>query len=432
MTGHNEDSVGVWKMKKVLIVLISLMFTACTHNTAGPVPALGSEIGSLDPVVSDQIEELFEESGIPSMALAVVVGDELIWSKGFGHQPDLSTVYSIGSIDKSFTATAIMQLVEQGLIDLDDDVNEYLPFSVRHPDFPDTPVTIRMLLSHQSGLPHDLPGTRYTDNDGPMLRWFFSNKGRQFADLYRSYFPVDEEAYLEEVFSQDPKYGTDFWVLKPGTGFQYSNSGYYLVLGTIIEEVTGQRFQDYIADHILKPLQMENTSFEASDFPETQIAVPYENTGAQGYSDLPFTGANASGKLRTTAPDLARFLLFHMNQGELDDGHILEPSSVELMHSRIIPMSGFDFPGMDFYGVGFGWTLWGNGLQGHGGATPGYFAQMLMQESESGPYGVILMMTYGCSITECDFEWFDTYFVAVREKLLDHAEELSREEVLTD
>ena len=101
-----------------------------------------------------------------------------------------------------------------------------------------------------------------------------------------------------------------------------------------------------------------------------------------------------------------------------------DAASVEQMHYRTLPMSGFDFPGMDFYGYGFGWDLWGNGLQGHSGGTPGYFAQMLMQESESGPYGAIFMMTYGCSITECNFEWFDQYYIPIRELLLQEAAQI--------
>ena len=225
-----------------MISLLCILITACTHTTAGPYSQLGSELGLLDPAVEERIDNLFDEGSIPSMAVGIIVGNELVWAKGYGLQPDLSTVYSVGSIDKSFTATAIMQLVENELIDLEDDVNQYLPFSIRHPNYPENPVTIRMLLAHQSGLPHDLPGTRYTDNDGPMLRWMYSNRGHDFMDLYRSYFPMNQDSYLEEVFSEDSKYGDQFWVMKPGTGFQYSNSGYYLILGTIIEEVTGQTY----------------------------------------------------------------------------------------------------------------------------------------------------------------------------------------------
>ena len=111
-------------MKKKAIVLLSLMLAACTRYAPGPAPTLGTEMGTLDPVVVEQIESLFEESGMPSMALAVVVGDELIWAKGLGEQPDLSTIYMIGSIDKAYVATAFLGQVEDGLIGLEDDINE--------------------------------------------------------------------------------------------------------------------------------------------------------------------------------------------------------------------------------------------------------------------------------------------------------------------
>ena len=85
-------------------------------------------------------------------------------------------------------------------------------------------------------------------------------------DLVRSIFTKDKNKYLEEVFSEDSKYGADFWSIEPGSGFQYSNSGYYLVLGTIIEEITGQKYQEYITENIIVPLNMDNTSFEFSDY----------------------------------------------------------------------------------------------------------------------------------------------------------------------
>ena len=419
-------------MKKyllVIIIVIAVILTSC-GQTKSSVPNIGNVHGVIDESIELQIDQVVEESGAPSMAVGIVVNEEILWAKGYGLQPDLSTVYSVGSIEKSFLATAVLQLVEQELIHLEDDVNQFLPFSVRHPNYPDTPITIRMLLSHKSGLPHDLPGTRYLDNDGPMLRWLFSNKGRQIPDLYRSYFPMDKDEYLEEVFSVDSKYGSDFWIFAPGSGnnFQYSNSAFSLLLAEVIREVTGQSYQDYIQDHILDPLEMTNTSFEASDFPEEQIAVPYENFDAQGYSDLPLTGMTASGKLRSTVQDLSKFLLIHMNHGELGDIRILQPESIDMMHERVIQTSGTDFPSLDFYGMGYGWLLWGDGYQGHTGGTPGYFSQMIYRENDLGPYGVILMVTNGCSMTECDFEWFDTYFVAIREILLEEAEELNNQD----
>ena len=144
----------------ILILILILVFTLILVSRSPyndiPVPKLGSEIGSITPSINEQIQVLHEKSGIPSLAVSIVVGDELIWAKGYGNQSDLSTAYVTGSIDKTFITTAIMQLNEKNLIDLEDDVNGYLPFSVRHPDYPDIPITIRMLLTHKSGLPHDI------------------------------------------------------------------------------------------------------------------------------------------------------------------------------------------------------------------------------------------------------------------------------------
>jgi CubicO group peptidase (beta-lactamase class C family) len=133
------------------------------------------EIGSIDPQIDEQLQSLVEEGGIPSLAVSLVVNDELVWARGYGEQPDLSTVYMIGSIDKAFIGTAVMQLYEQGMIELEADVNDYLPFNVRHPDYPNKPVTIEMLLTHKSGLAHDFPDGFYFENDQDMLEWASKN-----------------------------------------------------------------------------------------------------------------------------------------------------------------------------------------------------------------------------------------------------------------
>jgi hypothetical protein len=87
-------------------------------------------------------------------------------------------------------------------------------------------------------------------------------------------------------------------------------------------------------------------------------------------------------------------------------------------------MSGTDFPGMKLYGSGYGWWLWDDGLQGHGGAVPGFYAQMLFKKTEIGAYGVVMMMNTGCSLVPCDMEWFDDYYITIRELLLQEAAEI--------
>jgi CubicO group peptidase (beta-lactamase class C family) len=135
---------------------------------------------------------------------------------------------------------------------------------------------------------------------------------------------------------------------------------------------------------------------------------------------------SATGRLRTTAIDMARFMTMHMNGGALDGTQILTLESMEQMHACAVEMGGFDFPSMSLSCFGWGWILWGEGLQGHSGAVPGFFAQMVYGDADGIPYGVVLMMNTGCSVVECDFEWFEDYFSTIRTKLLHAAEQIAR------
>lgn len=410
-------------MKKITILFMTLMLAACTRYAAGPAPTFGTEMGSLDPVVAAQVEELFEESGAPSMALAVVVGDELIWAKGLGEQPDLSTVYMIGSIDKAYVTTAFLGQVEDGLIGLEDDISDHLPFELRNPNAPDVPITPRMLVSHQSGLVHDVPGMRYVDNDGPMLWWLFWNLDKKFWDLWYAIIPFGDTRFeiVEKALGEgDPD---KVWSGKPKGGFQYSNTGFYDILGRVMGELEGSTYQDVVQQRVMQPPGLENTSFEASAFPKQQLAVPYARF-EDGYKALPVTGLSASGRLRSNVLDLARFMALHMNDGSFDGVKILSPESIEQMHARDVELSGTDFPSMNLYGFGWGWLLWGDDQMGHTGAVPGFYSQMVYRDTET-PYGVVLMMNTGCSVVECDFEWFDDYFVAIREILMEEAARLA-------
>jgi CubicO group peptidase (beta-lactamase class C family) len=383
------------------------------------------EIGSIDPQIDEQLQSLVEEGGIPSLAVSLVVNDELVWARGYGEQPDLSTVYMIGSIDKAFIGTAVMQLYEQGMIELEADVNDYLPFNVRHPDYPNKPVTIEMLLTHKSGLAHDFPDGFYFENDQDMLEWASKNLDIDLNDLPpdpREKYSRDE--YLRSYFAEDlPEKSSDIWVGMPGNSLQYSNIGFHWLLGYIVEQVSGQSIDTYVHENIIAPLGMENASYNAADFQDDHLATPYVRF-EDGYQAMPHTGMSATGKLRTTITDLAKFMRAHMNQGESDGVRILQPESVDLMHARHLPMSGTDFPGMKLSGSGYGWWLWDDGLQGHGGAVPGFFAQILFKKTEIGAYGVVMMMNTGCSLVPCDMEWFDDYYITIRELLLQEAAEI--------
>jgi CubicO group peptidase (beta-lactamase class C family) len=373
-----------------------------------------------DDQIEDQIETLRTNGDIPSLAAGIVIEDKLVWAKGFGDQPDVDTVYMIGSIDKVFMTTALLQLVEQGLIDLQADVGDYLPFAVRNPAFPDTPVTVELLLTHQAGLIGNFPDSFPYENDDASLEWTAENLGRDNSDSPFAAGRPSSSEYVESYFAPGgANAGTELWIGEPGVTWKYSNLAFYYLLASVIEAVTAQTWTAYVEEHIFDPVGMADSAFESSAFPDTRMAVPYVRF-ENGNRALPLTGMNASGRLRTTVPDLARFLIAHMNEGKSGDAEILRPESVALMHQEHKDIGGYDFGQLDFEGGALGWWLWTEGREGHNGNVPGFSAAMVMQETAAGTNGVILMINVGCSF-RCDQDWYDTHFVTIREFLLEEA-----------
>lgn len=344
--------------------------------------------------VDEKIQYLMEKGDIPSLVAGIVVNNEVVWAKAYG-DCDLDTVYAIGSITKPITATAVLQLYEQGLLDLDTDINEYLPFDVRHPQYPDIPVTIRMLLQHQSGLGRNIKQhERYMD--GKSLRdWASKHFGLEYEDA-----PSLEPFLKELVTPGGAYYSPDIWVHSPpGTGYTYSNLGYDL-LGYIVEQVSKTPFPVYAKEHIFEPLHMTKTGVYAADFVDN--AVPHErlySLFSKTNVILPLYDRThvGAGGIRTTAPDLAQFLIAHMNQGHHPNGYqLLNPESVALMHGQAVSV----FNQFLMVGYGMGWEHRSSdpapyfslhGSQGHDGGTEGYMCHMWMVETENSSYGIVIL-----------------------------------------
>jgi CubicO group peptidase (beta-lactamase class C family) len=153
--------------KKIIALFIVIVVTAGIIFSTLYLLNQGEQPESIDV----KIQSLMEEGNIPSLAAGIIINDNMIWSQGYGQQSDIDTVYMVGSVTKMFTATAIMQLVENGKLDLDADINTYIPFSVRNPKSPNTPISIRMLLTHQSGISKDVTSEILWDYDTEMLTW---------------------------------------------------------------------------------------------------------------------------------------------------------------------------------------------------------------------------------------------------------------------
>ena len=320
-----------------------------------------------DAIFDKVIESIMKSAHMSAMSACIVKNGKVVWAKGYGlydrengKEAGNETIYLVASISKTITATAIMQLYEKGLLSIDDDVNKYLPFPLRNPNYPDEPITIKMLLSHTSSLAVDPPA-------------------------FYCYFPGDLEIkgypypWLEEyLVPGGMHYKPQVWSdAMPGEKLQYANVGFSL-LGYIVELVSNESFEQYCQQNIFKPLRMHNTSFFLKNLNISRIAVPYEYRGKYEpllhYAILDYP----AGGLRASIMDLAHFLIAHMNNGVYNGIRILNESSTMEMHK-------VHAHGKYFFDYGYGFQIWhigGDTYIGHTGGLYGVATKMVYRESD--------------------------------------------------
>lgn len=304
------------------------------------------------------IFEKITETKLPGMSAALIKDGEVVWSKGFGFRDaekglaaTPQSLYSVGSVTKSFTTLAIMQLAEQGKLKVDDPIDKYLPFDIQPGG---EKVRIWHLMSHSSGF----PALAYAENSisaaiGAEASWL------PIADA------DDMIAFM---------HGAENWtVTKPGERWFYLNEGYVL-LGGIIEKVSGQPYEDYVRANILKPLGMDRSVFRQVDVEaDPDVATPYVNWADQGRvpSKYPYNGLAAPGGLLSNVLELVQYISMYMGNGELNGKRMLAANGIaEMVKPRVntpVKNSPFGQPG---YGYGWGITpnFLGHTLIGHGGS----------------------------------------------------------------
>ncbi|MHA2209512.1 MAG: serine hydrolase domain-containing protein [Candidatus Thorarchaeota archaeon] len=329
--------------------------------------AAGTEIVS--SYVEDEIQRIVNEGDIPSLHVCVVSNDEINWVKAFGEQTSPDTVFLIGSIQKVLVAVSILQLDEQGIINLDNDIDDYLPFSMRNPEFPDTAITSRILLSHSSGVWGHI-----------MAEFYYDWQGLYYPEYPRESYPsvigITLGDFLKECFTPDGSYySSSNWLFEPGEKYSYSNTGYKILM-FLLETVSNQTISEYMKDNIFGPLRMNNTGFNASDY-EGHHAIPHTHRVDDPTNvELPIW--NGEYMIRSTARDLGNLLIALMNEGEFDGYQLLQPDTIEMM-SRKEPnlRSGINllFKEKRWEGYGLGLETASHGLLGHGGSTIGFTAE---------------------------------------------------------
>jgi CubicO group peptidase (beta-lactamase class C family) len=333
-------------------------------------------------IAETQIQTIMQKLEVVGLSVAVVKNNKLFYTKAFGYK-DLETktplasnhLFRIASISKSFSATAAMKLVEQGKLSLDADFGELIGFPIRNPKYPGRIITLKMILSHTSGI-NDSQGYFNLDVINPA-------KNNNWAMCYNEY--------------------------APGEGYQYCNLNFNM-LGAVLEKTTGIRFDNYIREQIITPLGL-NAGYCVDSLNKELFATLYELDSAtktfkaassayaprreeivnyiMGYSTPIFS---PTGGMKISAVDLAKYMRMHMNYGKNKTGkgrRIISKKSARLMQAAVSPKEGY------------GLALWntdklikGKPLVGHTGSAYGLYSAMFFDPKKK--FGFVVI-TNGCN-----------------------------------
>ena len=313
----------------------------------------------LDAYILDEMDY----ENLPGMSTLIVKGGEIVWVESYGMadiENDVpvsdNTAFLMASVSKLFMATAFMQLEEDGLIDLDEDINTYLPFDVFNPNYPNISITSKMLMTHTSSIADDWSSmdTHYTIGDPTITL-------EDYMEMYFSTSGVDYDA--QNNFNNN----------LPGTDFDYSNMAADLA-GYLVEVVSEELFSEYSNTYVFDELCMDNTSWYLSDFDTLNVARPYDWQGGQfdPYPHFGFPGYT-SGLLRSNVLDIANFMIAYLQNGLFNNNQLLSEASIDEMLTFQVPdiddRQGLNWYTEEIYLSGGGVVdLWGhNG--GEGGST---------------------------------------------------------------
>ncbi|WP_276483412.1 serine hydrolase domain-containing protein [Paraflavitalea pollutisoli] len=320
------------------------------------------------------IRQLMQQAKVAGISVAVVKNNQLLYTHSFGlknieSQTPLTDdcLFRIASISKSFTATSLMQLVERKKVSLEDDVSELVGFRVRNPQYPDQKITLKMLLSHKSGI-NDSQGYFTLDAINP-------DKNPNWAKCYNNY--------------------------APDGGYMYCNLNFNLA-GTILERLSGERFDQYVKHHILDPLGLYGgycvDSLDASRFATLYeynadsgrlVAAPmaYAPRSAEiaqytmGYSVPIFS---PTGGMKISAPDLARYMMLHMNQGKTQGKRLISKKSARLMQTPYSDKEGYGLALLQTDSL-----IPGEKMTGHTGSAYGLYSMMFFQPKKK--FGIVVI-----------------------------------------
>lgn len=351
-------------VKSLIFLCACLLANAATYAQALPV-VTPEKTAQIDAFVEARLATL----GLPGAAIALIEDGEIIYAKGFGVTQlggedvvTADTPFELGSVSKSFAATAILLLQEDGLLDVDDPVVKHLHNFRTDRAFRSDQITLRHLLTHRSGI---------STFDGNRTQARFDTSGDALAEAVRT---------LTSVRLQT----------EPGEAYAYSNAN-YLLLGAVIESVSGQSYEDFVQERILEPLNMQNSWAGPTPDGRSAGAQPhrYWFGSVQPQNTKPTRVNVAYGGMRSSASDLAIYLI-----------SFADPERALLSAESLTEMTRIADPG-ERRGYGFGWFLTETEdykLVFHTGANPGFNA--IAGYSPDGRFGFVALVNGQSTFTD--------------------------------
>jgi CubicO group peptidase (beta-lactamase class C family) len=324
-------------------------------------------LGSVDTYVEEQMDA----SRIPGVALSIVQDGEIIHARGFGETsgagdevtPD--TLFGIGSTGKSITALGIMQLAEAGEMELDAPVVDYIPWFTLADSDATSRLTVRHLLNMTSGIPATAGG-----------------------EAFRSTESMTPEAAIRTLQTAE-------FAHEPGSSFEYVNAN-YVILGYLIEVVSGQPYADYVREHIFEPLEMDNTYTDLELSREAGFAAGHRYwfgwPVAHEMDELP--ALVPAGYIISTAVDLSNYLAMYLNEGTFNGREILSPAGIEEMHRGVVEATLGPWADGASAQYAMGWYEggpWSDGsMMFHPGSEPTFTAMLILDREND--LGIVTLM----------------------------------------
>jgi len=342
------------------VILICLNFAAFSVKAESKL-----DMNKIDNYVKSRMKS----EKILGASLGIVEGNKIIYLKGYGNADNKGakvtekTPFIIGSLSKSFTALAIMQLQEEGKIDIDAQVRKYLPWFKLKDENAAKKITIRNLLNHKSGLSHMKNYNEFLNDDIPLEEFIKSLK--------------------------------DTEITKPvGLEFQYSNIGYD-ILGEVVEKVSGMPYSKYIEKNIFKPLEMKNSYTSQSEAKKNGLATGYMSYfGIMcAYNQKNHTGNLPAGYLMSTSEDMAHYLIAQMNDGKYNQNFVVSKQALDEMHKKSAYMGYGEYYGM-------GWVndssyIW------HNGESENFRSELFIDKSDD--FGVVMFFNCNDNMKSYDY-----------------------------